>query len=261
MHTASDQHSSYSLQGSFRRRTASFLLALAANLLLLLMLFRMAPDLQPPPIVKRLITFGLAPSPQETSTGARSTARKTSGRPAATKPSPRPPATITPPPVVPQPTPPLNMLMLSRDEYAASDISRLPSHRDDRAQPVDDGASGSGNGKDSGSVYGLGAGPGGERLYEAEWYREPTHAELATYLPANGLTGWGIVACQTVERFHVDNCQEIADSPPGSGFARAVRQAAWQFLVRPPRIGGRPQVGAWVRIRIEITPARVTSVK
>jgi len=261
MHTASYQHSSYSSQGSFRRRATSFLLALAANLLLLLMLFKMAPELQAPPVIKRqLISLGLIPAPQVAASGAKSVAKHRSGRASAPKPSPKPPATVEPPPVIPQPTP-LNMLMLSRDEYAASDISKLPSHREDHAAAVDDGASGAGNGKDSGSVYGPGAGPGGERLYEAEWYREPTHAELATYLPANGLTGWGIVACQTIERFHVDNCQEIADSPPGSGFARAVRQAAWQFLVRPPRIGGHPQVGAWVRIRIEITPAGVTSIK
>ena len=60
---------------------------------------------------------------------------------------------------------------------------------------------------------------------------------------------------QTVERFHVDNCRALGDDPPGSGLAQAIRKAAWQFLVRPPRIDGKPIIGAWVRIRIEITPA------
>jgi hypothetical protein len=73
-------------------------------------------------------------------------------------------------------------------------------------------------------------------------------------MPANPPpVGWGLVACRTVEDFHVENCQTIGESPLGSGFAKAVRQAAWQFLVRPPRIDGKPQVGAWVRIRIDYT--------
>ena len=53
-------------------------------------------------------------------------------------------------------------------------------------------------------------------------------------------------------RFHVDNCVELGESP-GSGYARAVREAAWQFLVLPPRIGGKMMVGTWVRIRISYT--------
>jgi protein TonB len=45
----------------------------------------------------------------------------------------------------------------------------------------------------------------------------------------------------------------IDDYPRGSGIARALVNASWQFKVRPPRINGIPEVGSWVRIRIEFS--------
>jgi protein TonB len=98
----------------------------------------------------------------------------------------------------------------------------------------------------------VGKAPNGEPLYAAEWYREPTHQQLSTYLPKTMPDGggWGTVACRTVARFHVEDCVELDQNPAGSHLAGAVRQAAWQFLVRPPRVGGKALVGEWVSIRI-----------
>jgi protein TonB len=148
--------------------------------------------------------------------------------------------------VEPKPVPKVQVpwIQLSREQFAASDISKMARHP----------AEASGSSAAKGGAYGPGEGPGGATLYNAEWYREPTHAEMVTYMPHRDVTGgWAMIACKTQEHYHVDDCQELGESPPGSGLARALRQAAWQFLVRPPRLDGKPMIGAWVRIRFEFT--------
>ena len=82
--------------------------------------------------------------------------------------------------------------------------------------------------------------------------REPSNAELRTYLPRDvGPGSWALIACQTIAHDHVENCAQLGESPRGSGLSKAMRLAAWQFRVRPPRVDGKPMVGAWVRIRID----------
>lgn len=152
--------------------------------------------------------------------------------------------TSQPQPQQAQPKPP-RPLWLSHDDFAATDISHMARHDED---------SGDASGQDSGSTYGPGEGPGGAQLYNAAWYREPSNAELATYMPERVEPGsWATIACRMVENFHVEDCRELDESPPGSGLARALRLASWQFLVRPPRVNGQAKLGTWVRIRFDFT--------
>ena len=157
------------------------------------------------------------------------------------EPIPRPPAPRVPP--IPNKKAPF--LELTREEFAAADISKLGTAGGKVAS--------SGRGDSDASV---GTGPGGVTLYAADWYpRPPTDAELGGYLPKRSIApgSWAEVACRTIPGNRVENCQAIGESPPGSGLASAIRQAGWQFRIRPPRVNGQPQVGTWVKVHIEFT--------
>jgi len=216
-------------------------LAIAVHLLGFTLAYLMAPPLPVKKVEPELTIFPMlpfhedrvAPKPKPRASDARVKRSSGEAAPHTQQPPQEPPAA------------PLKMIMVSRDVFAAGDISRLPSHRDERT------FAGTGTGADSDS--GVGEGPDGAPLYNAEWYVEPTQAEMAYYLPKSvPRSGWGMVVCRTVPNYGVDDCRELEESPAGSGLARSVRQAAWQFRVRPPRIGGRPLVGAWVRIRFDV---------
>jgi protein TonB len=97
----------------------------------------------------------------------------------------------------------------------------------------------------------VGTAPNGAPMYAAAWYREPTHQELAGYLSTATGPAWGLIACKTVADYRVEDCVGLDEYPEGSHMLRAVLAAAWQFRVRPPRVGGVSQVGDWVRIRID----------
>ena len=163
-------------------------------------------------------------------------------RPAATKPL----ATTTVPPPE-KPVVPAKPVIFGELAYNAVDISKMPS-----AAPP--GTADTGTGQDGDTAEGVGTGPGGVTLYKAEWQREPTQAELSFYMPRNQLNdSWGTIACRTAPRNLVEDCVPLGDYPGGSGIARGLVNAAWQFRVRPPRINGKPEIGAWVRIRIDFS--------
>lgn len=229
-----------------RRRASGFGLALAINLGLLLILLTLG--VVPPPAAQhalRGIVVDLVPESRSASPARRAELHRPQQPVEKKVPAPKPPPIVLPvkPTIAPPPdrtTRASPWLEMNSQEMAASDISKLP-------------AVGSGSGGDSEIV---GRGPNGEALYNAEWAREPTDSELSGYLPRNAPDGYGLVECRTAANDRVEDCIELENYPAGSHLASAVRQAAWQFRVRPPRKGGRPLIGSWVRIRIDYSFVR-----
>ena len=226
------------------RRAASLALALAIEILLLLAFFTMSFREKRKPEFEggSLVTFDLAAESEQDSSKAPQKLQE-----AVTRPTPRPSPPV-PKPRIELPKLPLQMIEVTREEFLASDIAKLGTTGGQSSERLAQAGS-------PGDSAKVGTAPNGQPLYAAEWYREPTHTELGAYLPKNMPEGggWGMVACKTAPRYRVEDCVELGNSPPGSRLAGAVRQAAWQFLVRPPRIGGKPMIGEWVRIRIDYT--------
>lgn len=230
------------------RRAGVSILVTALHLILLVMLLRLAP---PPPLPRPkpsgLTTIQLMPEAEIAPEPAKAARKqKEEGGAARRVVAPAPP---TAPPESTSSAIWSQVIPMTRQQLAAADIANIPSR-----PAMEDGRGTGQSGNDAGEndSASAGRGPNGQPLYNAEWYRRPTDAELSYYLPpGTRQPGWGMIACQTVSDYRVENCQEIGQSPAGSGLARAVRQAAWQFRVLPPRIGGRPMVGAWVSIRID----------
>jgi protein TonB len=148
------------------------------------------------------------------------------------------------PPRLPTTREALPFVPMSKADLAAGDIAGLGT----AAGAAVASAAGAG----AGATAGQGDGPGGVYLHNAEWVVEPSDAQLRPYLPRQVDAGsWALIACQTIAHNRVENCAQMGEGPRGSGLSKAMRLAAWQFLIRPPRIDGKPMVGAWVRIRID----------
>ncbi len=249
-----------------RERGGGLIFALGLNALLLLALLTLSPALDPVKVDPRNpVTFEMAPSREPDAEKSPERAEKKKKEEAAApekkkverdeprKPVEKPVETPIEKPIVTLPQSKMPFIQLDSAQMAAADIGKMPKKDEGQSE----GSTGQGNSR---VAAGPGEGPGGVQLFEAEWYRRPTPAELGGYMPPNAPAGgWGLVACKTVENFRVENCQALGESPQGSGFARAVRLAAWQFLVRPPRVNGKVMVGSWVRIRIDYSTAPADS--
>lgn len=223
---------------SISQRGLAIGLTLLAELIFLAILLGLAPTSfgdRKPASRPTIVDLVPAPAPEPRAAAAQAeTAEAEVARPVPRLPTPR---------VPPVPNRKSPFLELTREEFAAADISKLGS------------AGGKGKSGAGDTTASVGTGPGGVTLYRAEWYREPTDAELGGYLPKRTIPpgAWAEVACKTIPDNRVENCQALGESPPGSGLAHAIRLAGWQFRIRPPRIDGKPQVGTWVKVHIAFT--------
>jgi protein TonB len=140
---------------------------------------------------------------------------------------------------------PEGFIHTSHAEMAAADISNIHSSA----------ASGAGNASaGGGGGHGGGAGEGGNSFYNVDWYRKPPHSVFDNYMRPGQSTGkLAEIDCRMIENYHVEDCHEVREIPRGTGMARVMREASWQFLVRPPRLNGKPLLGTRVRITYTFT--------
>lgn len=233
---------------SLRRRGAGFAIALLLEALIIIAILSLSMRAGGPAAGTRsLSTFSL-----EAQSDSASSERGETKTPVAQKTPPQftppiPKALLPPVNAIPAPPPSLDFIKVSKSELDAMDLSKLP---------ASGGGAGNntGNGQGSKGMMGPGLGPGGAQLYPVAWLREPYDSELAPYVAAIKRIPPGAsaeIACRMIERNRVENCQIIGENPRGTGLAKALRLAAWQFLVKPPRIDNKPQLGVWVRIRFD----------
>ena len=183
-----------------------------------------------------------APAPSsEDSQPAQETPQQQAVQPQPALPtSPLPPLQPTPAPTTPAPPP--------DPSPPAPSVPKIGVRLRDGPAAGPPNTGGSPSGRDSERV---GTAPNGEPLYAAAWYREPTNSELRGYLSTASGPGWGLIACRTAPDYRVEDCVGLDEYPNASQMNRAILAAAWQFRVRPPRVGGQSMVGSWVRIRID----------
>lgn len=236
------------------RRAFGLAAALVIETLIILLLFTLGSGIIGEPDAEETVTTFTAVEPSDPPDPATEEASPPSEpEPAPVSPD-QPTLQTPPPPNQPSPltveTPPVTLPIPMPAPPQPSQPAPSPVPRERAYGPPDTGSASS---FDSQRV---GRAPNGEPLFAARWYREPTDGELAGYLSTASGPSSALIACRTVPDFYVEDCELIGESPQGSQIGRAVLAAAWQFRVRPAIIGGRSQVGSWVRIRIDYISRR-----
>lgn len=244
-----------------RRKAASLAIALLLEALLLLLLLTLGKQFagdgeREVVTTMTAIEFAAPPEPEQ--------AERPASESAAAPDTPSPPVTEQPLDPEPLRPSPLALRPTPAPEPEPARPQQQPQQPEPQASPSPKigarirpgatvGPADTGNPRNAGDSQRVGTAPNGEPLYAARWYREPTDQELAGYLSTANGPGYALIACRTVRDYHVEDCVLESEGPQGSMMGRAVLAAAWQFRVRPARIGGREQFGTWVRIRIDYT--------
>lgn len=241
------------LPAQLRQRGIALVLALGIEALLIVVMLTLGfgPEAPKAPTGPRLTTFaveGAKPEQEKSHDQA-------SDRPALAAAQPRPqqarpsePST-TPQLAQPTPQPPPPLIQIPSNRAGGFSIVNLP--RQPNVPAPGKAVMGPAFTPLAGDSKRIGTAPGGQPLYAAAWYREPDDSELAGYLSTADGPGYALIACRTVAEWRVEDCVALDEYPSGSNIARATLAAAWQFRVRPPRLGGVYKVGEWVRIRID----------
>jgi protein TonB len=229
------------------RRVMGLTVALALELLLLLALLSLSQSAEPP----------LEPQLTEVDLKAQEYVEPETERPEpqpepARESQPTPQPTEAPLPVLQSaPVPPARVPLPTAPPAPAPEQAPRPPRPGVVMGPVQ-GPPNTGS-RSSGDSERVGTAPNGEPLYAARWYREPGE-EIRGYLSAAS-PGWGLIACRTIPNYYVTDCVPLGETP-GSMLNRSMLAASGQFRVRPPRLGGKVLVGAWVRIKIDYTERR-----
>jgi protein TonB len=234
------------------RRALGIFAALLLEAVLLLLLLSLGQSKAPPEKRSTLVSITVNREPAPDPAASPEPEARREERPVPKAAEPPPPAPAPAPQAVavalPAPPPPIPVV-----PAPAAPAAPRPAQAVIKGQAYGPPDTGSRSSDDSARV---GTAPNGEPLYAARWYREPYDDELRGYLSTASGPGWGLIACRTAPDYRVEDCVGLEEHPRGSMINRAILAAAWQFKVRPPRLGGRSLVGEWVRIRIDydITP-------